>query len=108
MSQTERSEIEKKNEEPEEESEVSIKDIKELELGFWIMSLDCLICFGLTITRVVFGSSSLINRFGHEHTSASSIITVQYLVAATCMPFLGMLSDKYGKVIRLLFFGAFL
>ena len=72
------------------------------------MCLDCLVCYSLTITRVVFGSDSLIHLFGHKETSAGSIITAQYFVAAICMPLLGILADKWGKIIRILFFGAFL
>jgi MFS family permease len=86
----------------------SLRDFKELQLGFWIMCLDCLVCYSLTTTRVVFGSDSLVHLFGHDQTSAGSIITVQYLVAAFVMPIIGTLADKRGKIIRILFFGAFL
>ena len=71
------------------------------------MSFDCLICYSLAMTRVIFGSNSLVHLFGHTHASASSLITVQYLIAGIAMPFMGYYSDKYGNVMRLLLVGAF-
>jgi len=76
---------------------IHCSDLKEFELGFWLMCFDCCISFMLSFTLVSLGNKMLQDRFNFTEDQASTYITLPYFICAIIMPIIGFLGDKIGK-----------
>ena len=85
-----------------------MQSLRTFELGFWLMSLDCLLSYSIGFSSIVLGSGEYVDRFQYAPFESAQIITIPYLIAALTMPMIGKLNDKYGNRMNVIIIGGFL
>lgn len=84
------------------------KDLKDLELPFWLTCLSCMCTYIAIINSIVIGSSVLQSRFNYSEVEAGFYFTMPYVIAAIFSPILGWFVDKYGKRMTVTLIGSLL
>mmetsp|Transcript_13036 Transcript_13036/g.20232 ORF Transcript_13036/g.20232 Transcript_13036/m.20232 type:complete len:254 (-) Transcript_13036:134-895(-) len=90
------------------EESFKCKDIKLLEIPFWLTCLSCMCTYIAVINFVVVGSAMLQTRFHYSPVDAGFYFTLPYLISAFFSPFLGWFVDKKGHRMTITLIGSVL
>lgn len=84
------------SERPESEK-FKFKDIKKLNLMFWILLLNCLSVDTSVYCFEYIASGFFQYRFGYDYVEAGSIMSLTFMIAAFFCPLIGYIADRIGK-----------
>lgn len=87
----------------EEGEPVKCSDIKQLEFGFWVFCLDCLLTYSMLFTSILVGTNLHQHKFSFNNKAAGVIITLPYLISGALMAPLGILADKKGQRMTMIY-----
>lgn len=82
---------------------VKISDVKDFPISFWFLTLACLAYYGAIFPFVSLAQDFFKTKFDFTSQEANKIIGLIYLISAPVSPLLGLLLDKVGKNITMVF-----
>eukprot|EP01084_Bolivina_argentea_P019533 36304_1 len=85
-----------------DDEKFKLSDIKEFDLVFWLLVLNCGLIYGVVLSFMNIGSDYLQTHYGYSHRKGNTLLMIPYIVGAILTPFLGYISDKIGKRAYLL------
>ena len=81
---------------------IEIKDIKKLNVSFWLMYLNAILCFMSFFPFLNISNKYLQGRFNLSSTIAGTLLVIPYSVAGVLTPILSSFVDRKGKKASLL------
>ncbi|OMJ75613.1 hypothetical protein SteCoe_25203 [Stentor coeruleus] len=88
-------------------NKITLKDIKNYKISFWLLCLNC----GLVNSDVYcfnnIASSYFQSRFGYSVVESGRIISITFIISGLSCPIIGFFLDKYGKRIYFIMFSSF-
>eukprot|EP00762_Andalucia_godoyi_P001012 ANDGO_01966.mRNA.1 putative sulfoacetate transporter SauU len=82
---------------PEEQDNLSLKDVRYFPLEFWLLSLVCVCFYSAVFPFISLAMGFLTDRYGYSASDAGFICGLPYTVSAAASPFFGFTVDRFGK-----------
>ena len=82
--------------EPDESDQIKLSDLKNFNLTFWLLTLNCMLIYGAYFSFTGNANDLLNVMFGISNNTAGLYLMIIYLIAACVTPFFGKITDNYG------------
>ena len=90
------------SEEDEEEEGGVLSDIRQFDVVYWTLLVNCGLIYGCITPWMNVGADYLQKTFGFDHASANQLLMVPYITGGLFTPTFGYISDRVGGRTQLL------
>ncbi len=90
--------------EPDESDQIKFKDLKNFNMTFWLLTLNCMLIYGAFFSFTGNANDILNKMFNVSNDTAGLYLMIIYLIAACVTPFFGKICDKYGNRATMMIF----
>jgi nitrate/nitrite transporter NarK len=95
--EADRREGKKQISEVDESEKIRLIDIKDFNLSFWVLLINCVLIYGGFFAFTGNANDLMVQMYGFTPDEAGNFITIIYIIAALITPLFGMFTDRFGK-----------